>query len=116
MVRDINNAYLNSLQGVFPAYRKGQLGDSPKVNCATCHQGIYKPLYGVSMLKTFPELAKPYVQEAKTEAPVQSVAPVPGVAASPTETPMAPTAYDADSAAAPIRRLTPPQTALSQRV
>ena len=88
MVRDINNAYLDSLQGVFPAYRKGQLGDSPKVNCATCHQGIYKPLYGVSMLTTFPELAKPYVEEAKAEAPVQSVAPVPGVAPSPAETPM----------------------------
>jgi photosynthetic reaction center cytochrome c subunit len=59
MVRDLNNNYLDPLHGVFPDYRKGALGDSPKVNCATCHQGIYKPLYGVSMLKGFPELAKP---------------------------------------------------------
>ncbi len=69
MVRDINNAYLDSLQGVFPAYRKGELGDSPKVNCTTCHQGIYKPLYGVSMLKTFPELAAPTAQLTAAEPP-----------------------------------------------
>lgn len=53
MVRDLNNHYLDPLNGVFPAYRKGVLGDSPKVYCNTCHQGIYKPLYGVSMLPTF---------------------------------------------------------------
>ena len=64
MVRDLNNNYLDGLHDVFPAYRKGQLGDSPKVNCTTCHQGLFKPLYGVSMLTTFPELAGPTVQEA----------------------------------------------------
>ena len=30
-----------------------------KVACATCHQGAYKPLYGKSMLKDYPELAAP---------------------------------------------------------
>jgi len=53
MVRDLNNNYLDSLKGVFPDYRKGPMGDNAKVNCATCHQGLYKPLYGVSMLTTF---------------------------------------------------------------
>ena len=53
MVRDLNNHYLDPLNSVFPLYRKGAMGDSPKVYCATCHQGIYKPLYGVSMLSTF---------------------------------------------------------------
>jgi photosynthetic reaction center cytochrome c subunit len=53
MVRDLNNNYLDKLNGVFPAYRRGVMGDSPKVYCATCHQGIYKPLFGVSMLTTF---------------------------------------------------------------
>ena len=28
----------------------------PKVNCATCHNGVYKPLFGVGMAKDFPEL------------------------------------------------------------
>ena len=56
MVRDINNTYLASLQGVFPPVRLGPAGDVAKVACATCHQGVNKPLYGVSMAKDFPEL------------------------------------------------------------
>jgi len=59
MVRDINTDYLDSLQGVFPVNRLGPTGDNPKVYCMTCHQGVYKPLFGVSVLKKFPELAKP---------------------------------------------------------
>jgi photosynthetic reaction center cytochrome c subunit len=35
----------------------GPTGDVAKANCATCHQGAYKPLNGQSMLKDFPELA-----------------------------------------------------------
>ena len=56
MVRDLNNDYLDPLHGTFPAARLGIEGDSPKVNCATCHDGVYKPLFGVSMAKDFPEL------------------------------------------------------------
>jgi photosynthetic reaction center cytochrome c subunit len=56
MVRDINNTYLASLQGVFPPVRLGAAGDVAKVACATCHQGVNKPLNGVSMVKDFPEL------------------------------------------------------------
>ena len=56
MVRDLNNNYLNPLHDVFPVARLGPAGDLPKVNCATCHQGVYKPLFGVSMAKDFPEL------------------------------------------------------------
>ncbi len=56
MVREINNDYLGSLQGVFPPVRLGTAGDVAKVGCATCHQGVFKPLYGVSMVKDFPEL------------------------------------------------------------
>jgi photosynthetic reaction center cytochrome c subunit len=58
MVRQMNNEYLNPLASVFPDYRKGPMGDVAKVNCTTCHQGVYKPLYGVSMAKDFPELQK----------------------------------------------------------
>ena len=46
------------LQKVLPANRLGPaLGDAPKVNCATCHNGVYKPLFGVSMAQGFPELS-----------------------------------------------------------
>ncbi len=59
MVRDLNTNYLDPLVTVFPVSRLGATGDSPKVNCATCHQGVFKPLYGVSMVRTFPELQGP---------------------------------------------------------
>jgi photosynthetic reaction center cytochrome c subunit len=59
MARDLNVNFMEPLVGVFPANRKGELGDVPKNNCATCHQGAFKPLYGASMLTAHPELAAP---------------------------------------------------------
>ena len=56
MVRDLNNTYLESVHSVFPPDQLGPEGDVAKVDCATCHQGVYKPLFGVSMAKDFPEL------------------------------------------------------------
>ncbi len=58
MARDLNLEYLEPLTATFPAQRKGELGDVAKVNCATCHQGAYKPLNGASMLKDHPELSR----------------------------------------------------------
>jgi photosynthetic reaction center cytochrome c subunit len=59
MVRDLNNGYLASLMGVWPANQLGPGGTPPQLNCATCHQGVYRPLFGVSTLAGFPELAGP---------------------------------------------------------
>ena len=62
MARDLNNDYIIPLTDKFPANRLGPKGDVAKVNCSTCHQGAYKPLYGAQMAKDFPELqalAKP---------------------------------------------------------
>ena len=57
MVRDLNNAYLDPLHDTLPPERWGPaLHDTPKVYCATCHNGVYKPLFGVSMARDFPEL------------------------------------------------------------
>lgn len=57
MVRDLNNTYLGPLKNVLPPDRLGPtLGDVPKVNCATCHNGVHKPLFGVGMAREFPEL------------------------------------------------------------
>jgi photosynthetic reaction center cytochrome c subunit len=56
MVRDLNDNFLDPLHTVFPPARLGPTGDSPKVNCATCHQGVYKPLFGASPVVGFPEL------------------------------------------------------------
>jgi photosynthetic reaction center cytochrome c subunit len=57
MVRDLNTAYLTPLTSVFPSYRLGPHGDGPKVGCATCHKGSFKPLNGVSPLGDYLALA-----------------------------------------------------------
>jgi photosynthetic reaction center cytochrome c subunit len=56
MARELNNDYLVPLTSTFPPNRLGPTGDVAKVNCATCHQGVYKPLFGAPMAKAFPEL------------------------------------------------------------
>ena len=58
MVRDLNNNFLDPLgkKGVFPRGRLGVMGDAAKINCSTCHQGVYKPLFGASMVKDYPEI------------------------------------------------------------
>jgi len=69
MVRDINNNHMTPITKLFPEHRLGSMGDVAKANCATCHQGAYKPLYGVSMLQDYPFLvgvpsAKPVTKAA----------------------------------------------------
>jgi photosynthetic reaction center cytochrome c subunit len=56
LARDLNVSYLDPLVATLPANRLGPTGDSPKVGCATCHQGANKPLLGVSMAQDWPEL------------------------------------------------------------
>jgi photosynthetic reaction center cytochrome c subunit len=56
MARALNNDYLVPLTKTFPPNRLGPLGDVAKINCATCHQGVYKPLYGAQMAKNYPAL------------------------------------------------------------
>jgi photosynthetic reaction center cytochrome c subunit len=56
MLRDVNANYIEPLRTNFPPHRLGPLGDPLKANCATCHQGAHKPLYGAPMLRDWPEL------------------------------------------------------------
>ena len=65
MVASTNAEYMTPLASVFPAvnplggaspWRKGPAGDVYKVNCATCHQGLAKPMNGVSMRADNPAL------------------------------------------------------------
>jgi photosynthetic reaction center cytochrome c subunit len=65
MARDLNNEFMEPLTSTFPDHRKGETGDVAKLNCATCHQGAYKPLNGAPMAKDFPELASSGVGQAK---------------------------------------------------
>jgi photosynthetic reaction center cytochrome c subunit len=66
MVRDLNNTVMLPLKAQLPAERLGPTGDVPKIYCATCHQGTFKPLAGAAMLKDYPELVRPAA--APTEA------------------------------------------------
>ncbi len=66
MVRELNNEFIVPLSPVFPTNRLGPTGDVAKVNCATCHMGAYKPLYGESMAKNHPELQGPVAKLAKS--------------------------------------------------
>jgi photosynthetic reaction center cytochrome c subunit len=74
MARELNNEYLVPLTDTFPQHRLGPTGDVAKINCQTCHQGVYKPYFGQSMAKDYPELqgAKPVPADA---APVEATAP-----------------------------------------
>lgn len=87
MARTLNQSFMEPLTDVFPTDRKGELGDVAKLNCATCHQGAYKPLLGQSMLKDYPELA--VLRDAFARAPAPGAPPSEASAASPAETPPA---------------------------
>ncbi len=53
MVRELNTDFLIPLTSTFPPNRLGPHGDAPKVGCATCHKGTFKPLNGVSPLTDY---------------------------------------------------------------
>lgn len=82
MVEALNQTYLDPLQPEYPDIRLGDLGDAPKANCATCHQGAYKPLFGYPMLEAYPTLAAagpPELQDPPMgETPVLMEMPVLG--------------------------------------
>ena len=56
MARELNVKYLEPLGPTYPDERLGPLGDAPKANCATCHQGLNRPLNGVAVLDDHPWL------------------------------------------------------------
>jgi photosynthetic reaction center cytochrome c subunit len=78
-VRTLNRDYMEPLTGQFPKERLGPLGDVPKINCATCHQGVSKPMLGQSMLKDYPELAarRPPPPAPEPEVAAADAAPAP---------------------------------------
>lgn len=83
MARGLNNQYLVPLTDTFPTNRKGPLGDVAKINCQTCHQGAFKPYFGESMAKAYPELQgvkAPPVDPNAAPAPVATPAVAPAAA------------------------------------
>jgi len=70
-VREMNNEYISPTETYLPANRLGPNGDALKVNCKTCHQGAYKPMYGAQMIQDYPSLSRIHVMTAvdETESP-----------------------------------------------
>ncbi|XWN29081.1 MAG: photosynthetic reaction center cytochrome PufC [Devosia sp.] len=56
MVKALNSLYIVPSAVALPEHRLGPSGDPAKVNCATCHQGVYKPLFGANMTEDWPSL------------------------------------------------------------
>jgi photosynthetic reaction center cytochrome c subunit len=56
MVRDLNNNFMVPITNLFPVGRRGPMGDVPKINCETCHQGAYAPFYGAHVVASYPAL------------------------------------------------------------
>jgi photosynthetic reaction center cytochrome c subunit len=85
MVRNLNSDYLIPLKPNFPVHRLSAEGDGPKVGCATCHKGTYKPLYGQSMLADYQSLAGVGLAGPAPAAPLpEGASPLPeGAAPSP---------------------------------
>ena len=86
LVRDLNQEYLTSdpLLAIFPANRRGPMGDVAKVNCATCHQGAYKPLYGSHLAKYYPAVLPSDQRPEVPLAPPPKGEPLPPVRPDPT--------------------------------
>lgn len=56
MLRELNGTYMASLRDTFPPDLKGPDGQPFGIQCATCHQGVYKPLYGQKVIGDYPAL------------------------------------------------------------
>jgi photosynthetic reaction center cytochrome c subunit len=58
MVRQLNTTFIAATAADLPPQRMGPMGDVPKVNCMTCHQAAYKPMYGARMLEQYQNLGR----------------------------------------------------------
>jgi photosynthetic reaction center cytochrome c subunit len=117
MLRALNNDYLEPLGPIYPKTSLGPAGDAPKAHCATCHQGLHKPLYGAPMAKNYPELlggaAAPKASAAPADATGRTALPTahsPAAAAmaAPAATKAVPAGTDAVPSASGSLAATPP--------
>ncbi|RJS92090.1 photosynthetic reaction center cytochrome PufC [Salinisphaera sp. Q1T1-3] len=77
MLRELNETYMDSLADTFPPSQKGPDGKPFGINCETCHQGVYKPLYGQKVIADYPALAVPD-NSGGNGKPIPASAPRPG--------------------------------------
>lgn len=104
MLRDLNTNYLAPLAPVYHPSRLGPMGDAPKAQCLTCHNGVNKPLYGYPMAKHYPALWGTHTDWVTPAAPAYTKPPV-----AMTDSAAAVT-MDSAAMAAPVAPTTPPTT------
>jgi len=109
-VRKMNRDYIWPLNEVLPVSRKGPMGDPQRITCSTCHQGVYKPLFGVSMLKDYPGLAGPIPIPAAASTP----AATPPAEVTPPQPPMPPGAAHGRDGGDPPGRIEGPEPKLTE--
>lgn len=76
MTRYLNTEYVAGLGTVLPPIRLGAHGDAPKAGCATCHNGLHKPLAGAQMAKDYPALwgfAGPWQSALPSDTALQGI-------------------------------------------
>ena len=56
MTQDLNKTFVIPLAAMIPKDQLGQLGDTGKIECGTCHAGQNKPLGGFDLLAHYPSL------------------------------------------------------------
>jgi photosynthetic reaction center cytochrome c subunit len=56
MVRYLNSEHVAPLNSVLAPDRLGPLGDAPKLQCQTCHNGVNRPLFGDTLVASYPGL------------------------------------------------------------
>lgn len=83
MAGDINANFITPLTDKFPPNRLGPMGDIGKVQCATCHLGLAKPLAGAQMAKDYKGLLAPLQPAAAPPAGAASAPEVTAAAGSP---------------------------------
>ncbi len=99
MLREINTQYLAPLAGTYHPSRLGPMGDAPKAQCSTCHNGVFKPLYGFQMAKHYPAV---WGTRTDWTSPLPPKFTTPVAAAMPTDSAAMAAAVDSAAAAAGI--------------
>ena len=116
MTQDINKNFLVPLATVFPREMLGQMGDTAKVSCYTCHIQAQKPLGGFDLISHYPALAPKGVSAGPDQAvrdtmrPTEVVGPShydPTAKAIQVATPAWPAAQPVASGAVPVLKGNP---------
>ncbi len=76
LTQDINKNFLAPAATLFPHEQLGQMGDSAKADCGTCHVGQQKPLGGYNIISHYPALAPKGVSAGPDQAMRDTMRPI----------------------------------------